>query len=182
MPPDGARLDRAPPHRSDSRGEIGRTAVWPGGLVAMTSSEVRFGVLGAARIAPSALIRPATGNPEATVEVVAARDRSRAAALRRPAPDPEVGRKLRGRHRRPGHRRRLHPPPQQPPRAVDAGRAGRRQARPVREALHRQCRGGRDRGRSRRQGGGRFGTRGGRGVPLSLPSAGPSDARDRRER
>ncbi len=44
----------------------------------MTSTTVRFGILGAARIAPAALIRPAASNPEATVEVVAARDRTRA--------------------------------------------------------------------------------------------------------
>jgi len=41
---------------------------------------VRFGILGAARIAPAALIRPAAANPEATVEVVAARDPGRARA------------------------------------------------------------------------------------------------------
>jgi predicted dehydrogenase len=44
----------------------------------MTSTAVRFGILGAARIAPAALIRPAASNPEVTVEVVAARDRTRA--------------------------------------------------------------------------------------------------------
>jgi len=44
----------------------------------MTVGVVRFGILGAARIAPSALVGPATKNPEATVEVVAARDRVRA--------------------------------------------------------------------------------------------------------
>ncbi len=44
----------------------------------MTSTAVRFGILGAARIAPAALIRPAASNPEVTVEVVAARDRARA--------------------------------------------------------------------------------------------------------
>jgi predicted dehydrogenase len=46
----------------------------------MTSTAVRFGVLGAARITPAALIRPAATNPEATVEVVGARDRTRASA------------------------------------------------------------------------------------------------------
>ena len=45
----------------------------------MTSNTVRFGILGAARIAPAALIRPATSNPEVTVEAVAARDPVRAA-------------------------------------------------------------------------------------------------------
>ena len=44
----------------------------------MTGTKVRFGVLGAARITPPALIRPAANNPEATVEVVGARDRGRA--------------------------------------------------------------------------------------------------------
>jgi predicted dehydrogenase len=46
----------------------------------MTSTTVRFGVLGAARITPAALIRPAATHAEATVEVVGARDPSRAAA------------------------------------------------------------------------------------------------------
>jgi len=44
----------------------------------MTSTTVRFGILGAARITPAALIRPAASNPEATVEGLAARDRQRA--------------------------------------------------------------------------------------------------------
>jgi predicted dehydrogenase len=38
---------------------------------------VRFGVLGAARIAPAALLRPAASNGEVTVEAVAARDPAR---------------------------------------------------------------------------------------------------------
>jgi predicted dehydrogenase len=42
---------------------------------------VRIGCLGAARIAPSALIRPADHNPGAEVAAVAARDRSRAQAF-----------------------------------------------------------------------------------------------------
>ncbi len=46
----------------------------------MTSTTVRFGVLGAARITPAALIRPATASPEATVDVIAARDGGRATA------------------------------------------------------------------------------------------------------
>ncbi len=44
----------------------------------MTSTTVRFGILGAARITPAALLRPAASNPETTVEVVAARDPARA--------------------------------------------------------------------------------------------------------
>lgn len=44
---------------------------------------VRFGILGAARIAPAALIRPASRSANATVEVVAARDPERAKAFAR---------------------------------------------------------------------------------------------------
>ena len=40
---------------------------------------LRIGILGAARIAPAALIRPARANPEVTVEAVASRDPARAA-------------------------------------------------------------------------------------------------------
>jgi predicted dehydrogenase len=47
----------------------------------MTSSVVRFGTLGAARITPAALLRPAARHPEASVEVVGARDRARAQAF-----------------------------------------------------------------------------------------------------
>ena len=39
---------------------------------------VRIGVLGAARIAPPALIKPARKNPRVEVTTVAARDRARA--------------------------------------------------------------------------------------------------------
>ncbi len=46
--------------------------------MAMPAATVRFGVLGAARITPAALIRPAAANPEASVDVVAARDAVRA--------------------------------------------------------------------------------------------------------
>src|ERR1700742_196625 len=42
---------------------------------------LRIGVLGAARIAPSALIKPAKDNPEVVVDAVAARDGSRARAF-----------------------------------------------------------------------------------------------------
>lgn len=42
---------------------------------------VRIGILGAARIAPMALVNPAKGNPEVAVAAVAARDVSRAAAF-----------------------------------------------------------------------------------------------------
>ncbi|MFC0540821.1 Gfo/Idh/MocA family protein [Kutzneria chonburiensis] len=45
----------------------------------MSTNKVRIGVLGAARIAPTALIAPARDNAEAEVVAVAARDRGRAA-------------------------------------------------------------------------------------------------------
>ena len=47
----------------------------------MSDGPVRFGILGAARIAPAALLRPAAANPDAQVTVVAARDRVRAEAF-----------------------------------------------------------------------------------------------------
>ena len=50
----------------------------------MTGNEaapLRIGILGAARIAPSALINPAKGNVEVVVAAVAARDASRAQAF-----------------------------------------------------------------------------------------------------
>jgi predicted dehydrogenase len=46
----------------------------------MTQPALRFGLLGAARITPAALIRPARDNPEVSVEVVGARDGGRATA------------------------------------------------------------------------------------------------------
>jgi predicted dehydrogenase len=49
----------------------------------MTASPVRFGVLGAARIAPAALLRPAKHVAAAQVVAVAARDRARADAFAR---------------------------------------------------------------------------------------------------
>ncbi len=49
----------------------------------MPPSTIRFGVLGAARIAPAALMKPAAGNAEVSVEVVAARDRDRATGYAR---------------------------------------------------------------------------------------------------
>ena len=46
-----------------------------------SSGPVRFGILGAARIAPAALVRPAAASAEAVVVAVAARDPDRAAAF-----------------------------------------------------------------------------------------------------
>lgn len=42
------------------------------------SEKIRFGILGAARIAPLALISPAISHPEVAVYAVAARDERRA--------------------------------------------------------------------------------------------------------
>jgi predicted dehydrogenase len=53
-------------------------------------SPVRFGILGAARIAPAALVRPARAVADAEVVVVAARDRSRAEAFATKHGVPEV--------------------------------------------------------------------------------------------
>jgi len=44
-------------------------------------TDIRIGVLGAARIAPLALVRPAKDNPEVTVAAIAARDPQRATAF-----------------------------------------------------------------------------------------------------
>src|SRR5262245_29917733 len=44
------------------------------------SRALRFGILGAAKIAPRGLIQPAQEGPEATVDLVAARDPERARA------------------------------------------------------------------------------------------------------
>jgi predicted dehydrogenase len=46
-----------------------------------TESPLRFGILGAAGIAPIALIYPAINHPDAVVEAVAARDQGRADAF-----------------------------------------------------------------------------------------------------
>ena len=44
----------------------------------MSTPPLRIGILGAARIAPMALIRPARQVPEASIQAVAARDSARA--------------------------------------------------------------------------------------------------------
>ena len=61
-------------------------AVWKAG------SPLRLGILGAARIAPMALVRPARAVPETTVLAVAARDPARAAAFARRQGIPRVHR------------------------------------------------------------------------------------------
>lgn len=53
---------------------------------------LRFGVLGAAKIAPRALIQPAQEGPEATVDVVGARDPERAAQFAKEHGIPRVAR------------------------------------------------------------------------------------------
>ncbi|OAA62681.1 NAD(P)-binding domain protein [Niveomyces insectorum RCEF 264] len=46
-----------------------------------SDNALKFGLIGAANIAPSALIRPAKSHPEVTIQGVAARDRKKAAAF-----------------------------------------------------------------------------------------------------
>lgn len=48
---------------------------------APTASPLRFGILGAANIAPLALILPVKNHPDAVVKAVAARDQGRADAF-----------------------------------------------------------------------------------------------------
>ena len=48
---------------------------------APTESPLRFGILGAANIAPIALIYPVKSHPDAVVKAVAARDQNRADAF-----------------------------------------------------------------------------------------------------
>jgi predicted dehydrogenase len=56
----------------------------------MSNGPLRIGTLGAAKIAPVALIRPARGLPEAEVVAVAARDPARAATFARKHAIPRV--------------------------------------------------------------------------------------------
>jgi predicted dehydrogenase len=53
---------------------------WGKGTVTLATRVIKFGILGAARIAPAAFIRPAGKNAEVVVDAVAARDRDRASA------------------------------------------------------------------------------------------------------
>jgi hypothetical protein len=54
---------------------------YPPAPAAPTASPLRFGVLGAAGIAPIALVLPVKGHPDAVVKAVAARDQGRADAF-----------------------------------------------------------------------------------------------------
>ncbi len=56
------------------------TAAGRESMTTMPAATVRFGVLGAARITPAALLRPAAAHPDASVDVIAARDTARATA------------------------------------------------------------------------------------------------------
>lgn len=56
----------------------------PPGVQALSDSgPIKFGILGAAHIAPTALISPANNHPEVEVYVVAARDQKRLLILER---------------------------------------------------------------------------------------------------
>jgi len=54
---------------------------YPPAPAAPTASPLRFGILGAAGIAPIALVSPVKGHPDAVLKAVAARDQGRADAF-----------------------------------------------------------------------------------------------------
>ena len=140
--------------------------------------KIRIGILGAARIAPSALIKPAAEQRRGRGRRgrgPRSRPRRR---VRSEARHPERSRRLRRARRRPRHRRDLQPASERAARGVDDCRARGGQARPVREAIHREREG--SRGRGRRRGADRPRRHG--GVPLPLSPARAPHARDRRER
>jgi predicted dehydrogenase len=58
------------------------------------SRPLRFGILGAAKIAPGALVQPAKLGSEATVDVVAARDPERARRFAAEQGIPRVAQRL----------------------------------------------------------------------------------------
>ena len=156
-----------------------RTGARTLGVVAMTGANVRFGVLGAARIAPAALIRPARANPEATVEVVAARDPGRADAYARRHRIPRVADSYEAVVEDPDIDAVYIPLPNSLHAELDPGRPRRpgstccaRSPSPPTPTRRRPW--------PPRRIGGRRRPGGARGLPLSLPPSGPSHARDRR--
>ena len=84
----------------------------------VTVVSLRIGVLGASRIAESAIVGPAAELGHRLV-AVAARDRSRAEVVRREVRRRAGARRLSGRDRRPRGRRRLQPAGQLAARAVE---------------------------------------------------------------
>ena len=66
------------------------------GTVTLDRRVIKFGILGAARIAPAALIRPAAKNVEVVVDAVAARDRERASAYAKRHRIPRVAHSYQG--------------------------------------------------------------------------------------
>ncbi|QKX55603.1 uncharacterized protein TRUGW13939_02699 [Talaromyces rugulosus] len=66
------------------------TAFGPPTVEKDNGSALKFGILGAAQIAPMTLITPAKSHPEVIVQAVAARDRSRAEAFAKKHGVPEV--------------------------------------------------------------------------------------------
>ena len=140
---------------------------------------VRIGILGAARIAPAAVIKPAA---QRRARPRSSRSRRAIAAAPRRSRRSTASRRVHDSYaaldRRPRDRRDLQPAAQRAARGVDDRRARGGQARAVREAVHRERQGG----RRRRRGRGAHRPRGDGGVPLPLPPARPAHARDRRER
>ena len=125
---------------------------------------VRIGILGAARITPSALIKPGSGNNEVVVAAVAARDLSRAQAFAAKHGIARVHDSYEALIADPDLDAIYNPLPM----ACTASGLGQRlprQARAVRKTIHRQCRRGpRGRRTGRQVRPGRDG-----GIPLPLP-------------
>ena len=141
-------------------------------------SPVRIGVLGAARIAPAAIVKPARNSEDAEVVAVAARDRSRAEAFAAKHGIPRVLRLLRRPARRSRHRRRSTT--RCPTACTRSGRSprSRRASTCCARSRSPQRRRGRTGGRGRRP----HRARGDGGVPLPLPPARAAHARAGGER
>ena len=130
----------------------------------LTPEPLRVGVLGAARIAELAIVKPAHATGTRLV-AVAARDRRRAEAFADEHGVERVRDILRRGPRRPRGRGRLQPAAERAARPVEPRRDRGGQARALREAVRLHRRGSRG-GPSRRAGRGRHR---GRGLPLPLP-------------
>jgi hypothetical protein len=108
----------------------------------MAMSTVRIGVLGAARIAPAALIRPARVLDGVQVTAVAARDPNRAVAFAAKHGIATVHDSYDALLADPAHRCHLQPATQRPARPLDYRRTACRQTCAVRKTVHRERRRG----------------------------------------
>ena len=144
----------------------------------MSGESLRFGVLGAAKITPDALIKPAAGSERAEVVAIAARDPERARAFAEEHGIAQVDASYEALVRNPDVDAVYNPLPASlhAEWTLEALRAG--QARALREALRLQRIGGRADGR----GGERERPGSPRGLSLSLSPARGSDPGSRRQR